>query len=90
MSRRYHVQPRYDASSQAPSLTYTDASGRKHVVWFENAESSRAKLDVAQGAGIGGVYLWMYGPADPGTWPALRQVFRLGSHPAHSSQRGAS
>ena len=90
LSRRYHVQPRYDASSQAPSLTYTDASGRKHVVWFENAESSRAKLDVAQGAGIGGVYLWMYGPADPGTWPALRQVFRLGSHPAHSSQRGAS
>jgi spore germination protein len=78
------------ASSQAPSLTYTDASGRKHVVWFENAESSRAKLDVAHGAGIGGVYLWMYGTADPGTWPALRQVFRLGSHPAHSSQRGAS
>jgi spore germination protein len=74
LSRQYHVQPRYDASSQSPWFTYTDASGHKHTVWFENAESSEAKLEVAQGAGIGGVFLWMYGSPAPGTWSVLHRV----------------
>jgi spore germination protein YaaH len=72
--RQYHAQVHYDTQAQAPWFTYTDAAGHKHTVWFENAESSRAKFAVAQGAGIGGVYLWMYGYEDTGTWPALRQV----------------
>lgn len=88
LSRQYHVQPRYDASSQSPWFTYTDASGHKHTVWFENAESTRAKLDVAQGSGIAGVYLWMYGYEDPGTWSVLHQVLPVPSHSA--AQRGAS
>jgi spore germination protein len=87
LSRRYHAQPRYDASSQTPWFTYTDASGHKHTVWFENAESSRAKLDVARGAGVGGVYLWMYGSPDPGTWSALNRVLPLGSDSAAPAQR---
>ena len=90
LARRYHVQPHYSASSQAPWFTYTDASGHQHTVWFENAESSRAKLELAHGAGIGGVYLWMYGTGDPATWPALHQVFPVVTHSAHASQRAAS
>jgi spore germination protein len=51
-------------------------------VWFENEASSRAKFDLAQGAGIAGVYLWMYGYEDAGTWPALSQALPTsGSHP---------
>jgi spore germination protein YaaH len=46
-------------------------------VWFENAESTQAKLDAAQG--IGGVYLWMYSDPDPGTWSVLRRVLPAGS-----------
>lgn len=90
LSRRYHAQPHYDASSQSPWFTYTDASGHEHTVWFENAESSRAKFDVAQGSGIGGVYLWMYGTADPGTWSVLHEVLPLGSGSAAPSPRGSS
>ena len=74
LSRQYHVTPRYDAASQAPWFSYTDAAGRRHTVWFENAESSRAKFEVAQGAGIAGVYLWMYGYEDTATWTAVHQV----------------
>jgi spore germination protein YaaH len=68
------VAPRYDTVSQAPWFSYTDASGARHTVWYENGASSRAKFDAAHGAGIGGVYLWMYGYEDTGTWPALHQV----------------
>ena len=90
LSRRYHAQLHYSASSQAPWFTYTDAAGREHTVWYENAASSRVKLGAAQAAGIGGVYLWMYGTGDPGTWPALHQVFPVGSRSAQSPRRGAA
>ncbi len=80
LSRRYHVPARYDASSQSPWFTYADASHQRHTVWFENAESTKAKLDVAEG--IGGVYLWMYSDPDPGTWSVLHRVLPVGSHSA--------
>ena len=51
-------------------------------MWFENAESTAAKLGLAQTAGIGGVYLWMYGNAEPSTWSALHHVLPTGTHSA--------
>ena len=74
LTRQYHVTVRYDQASQAPWFRYRDSSGREHTVWFENAASSRAKFEAAQGAQIGGVYLWMYGYEDMATWPALGHV----------------
>jgi spore germination protein len=84
LSREYHAAPRYDTWAQSPWFTYTDSAGRKHTVWFENAASSRAKFAVAQGAGIGGVYLWMSGYEDTGTWAALRQVLPVSAPRAPS------
>jgi spore germination protein len=80
LSRQYHAPPHYDASSQSPWFSYADASHQRHTVWFENAESTQAKLDVAQG--IGGVYLWMYGDPDPATWDVLHRVLPVPSHSA--------
>jgi spore germination protein len=90
LSRQYHVQPRYDAPSQSPWFTYTDRSGHKHTVWFENAESAQAKFEVAQGAGIAGVYLWMYGYEDPGTWAVLHQVLPIPAPSAAPDQRASA
>jgi spore germination protein len=88
LARQYRVQPHYDASSQSPWFTYTDASHHRHTVWFENAESAEAKLDAAQG--IGGVYLWMYGDPDPGTWSVLHKVLPVPSHSAAAPSGEAS
>ena len=74
LATRQHATVRYDTTAQAPWFSYTDSSGHLHTVWFENAASSRAKFALAHQAGIAGVYLWMFGPADTGTWSALRQV----------------
>jgi spore germination protein len=89
LSREYHAAPRYDTRAQAPWFTYTDPAGREHTVWFENAASSRAQFAVAQGAGIGGVYLWMFGYEDTGTWAALRQVLPVPARRAPSPARSS-
>lgn len=75
LSREHDAPAQFDPRSQSPWLRYTDDQGREHEVWFENAPSSRAKFDVARQAGIRGVYLWMYGYEDPGTWDELRERF---------------
>jgi spore germination protein len=67
LSRQYGVQP-----SQSPWFDYTDSAGREHVVWFENGPSVAAKFQAAQNAGIGGVYVWIYGLEDASIWTALR------------------
>ncbi|WP_312871730.1 glycosyl hydrolase family 18 protein [Amycolatopsis acididurans] len=75
LANRYHAPVQYDTVGQSPWFTYTDDAGRPHEVWLENAASTRAKLDAAHGAGVGGVYLWMYGSEDAGTWTQLEQAF---------------
>ncbi len=84
LSRQYGVPASYNKSSQAPSFRYT-SSGRVHTVWFENAESARAKFDAVKGASVAGVYLWMYGYEDPATWTALRTTLPTSGPGASSS-----
>lgn len=74
-TRAYHATLEYDRLTQSPSFRYTDEQGRAHEVWFENAESTNAKLQVAKAAGIRGVYLWMFGDEDDRTWTTLHDVF---------------
>lgn len=79
----------YDTADQAPWFAYTDELGRRHDVWFENQASSAAKLRAVHEAGISNVYLWMFGPEDPGTWSALRQSLPQTSIPLRAWE-GAS
>jgi spore germination protein len=85
LARAHHVTARYDNSAQAPWFRYTDASGHRHVVWFENEASSQAKFSAALGSQIGGVYLWMFGYEEPGTWSGL-----AGTLPVPAGQRSGS
>ena len=87
LAQRYHAQVQYDTASHAPWFRYTDSSGHEHTVWFEDAQSAQAKFSLAREAGIGGVYLWMYGNPDPNTWDALHHVLPVGGHTAAPSLR---
>lgn len=73
LTGKHNLEPNYDARSQSPWFRYTDEEGNDHEVWFENAASSAAKFEAARGAGIRGVYLWMYGYEDTATWRKLRE-----------------
>jgi len=85
LAKAHHVSPHYDAAAQAPWFSYTDAAGHRHVVWFENQASSQAKFDAALGSQIGGVYLWMFGYEEPGTWPGLARTLPVPASPRSGS-----
>ncbi|MFC5994831.1 glycosyl hydrolase family 18 protein [Pseudonocardia hispaniensis] len=73
-ARQYQVPVAYDVTAQAPWFRYVDSTGRAHEVWFENAESATAKFAAARGAGIRGVFLWMFGAEDERVWSALHEA----------------
>jgi len=89
LASKYHATVHYDTVAQAPWFSYTDGSGHPHTVWFENSGSSKAKFSLAQRAGIAGVYLWMYGAEDTGTWSALRHVLPTSGPHALSTSKAA-
>lgn len=57
-------------SWSGPWATPTLRYGRR-TVWFEQADSSIAKADVAREHGLRGVAMWRIGGEDPETWPAV-------------------
>jgi spore germination protein len=70
----FNTSVHYDQRNQAPWFRYTDPQGRQHEVWFENADSTKAKLHAVKVSGIRGIYLWMYGRADGQTWSQLPHI----------------
>lgn len=61
----------WDPAAQSPWLTYRDAEGVEHTIWFENSHSIQAKLGLAQSFGVGGVFLWLVSDEDDGVWPVV-------------------
>ena len=49
---------RYDAKAEAPWFNYTDPAGKRHVVWFEDARSIRARLRLVEEYGLAGISIW--------------------------------
>lgn len=75
LARRYGKEIIFDRESQTPMFRYTDAEGNEHEVWFENADSIRAKLNLADRLGIRGIALWRLGMEDPAIWSMLEREF---------------
>ena len=49
---------RYDYTAQAPWFNYTDAAGCTHVVWFEDARSVVARLQLVGEYSLAGISIW--------------------------------
>jgi spore germination protein YaaH len=86
-TKAFNATVQYDRLSESPSFKYTDAQGREHEVWFENAESTATKLEAAKAAGIRGVYLWMISSEDDRTWATLRKIMPVTAPGAEGSSR---
>ncbi len=70
----------WDTDAQAPWFAYLDG-GDQHAVWFEDAASLAAKVELVDAHGLGGVFLWRLGGEDPQLWRVLRA-------PADGDRRG--
>lgn len=64
------------SDDETPWYTYTDDAGQEHEVWFEDAASASAKLDLIREYDLGGVFLWRLGGEDPRVWSQVPERVR--------------
>jgi spore germination protein len=64
----------WDQKSQTPWFTYVDKQGHPHTVWYEDARSMQAKIDLAVRDRVHGIVIWRLGGEDPAIWKQLRQT----------------
>jgi spore germination protein YaaH len=81
--KQYGATVRWDAASASSWFEYV-AKRARHTVWFENASSVDAKLQVNISQGVGGVSFWRLGGQDPEVWSTLRNRFGDGGIPPDS------
>ncbi|MCS7464419.1 LysM peptidoglycan-binding domain-containing protein [Paenibacillus doosanensis] len=75
LARQYNREVQFDQETQTPMFAYTDEAGNQHEVWFENAQSIRVKMDLADRLGIRGIALWRLGMEDPAIWTMMEEHF---------------
>lgn len=74
---RYGVEIQYDQRAQAPWYRYTDEGGAVHEVWFEDARSIQAKLDLVPEYGLDGVGYWNLMRPFPQNWAVLDSLYEI-------------
>jgi spore germination protein len=65
----------YDTTAQAPHFDYTDANGKRHTVWFEDARSIQAKFNLIKELGLRGISYWKLGISFPQNWLLIENNF---------------
>lgn len=66
----------YDPVAQAPHFNYYEG-GKQHEVWFEDARSIQAKLNLADQYDLGGVSYWTINRYFPQNWLVLSNMFNI-------------
>lgn len=72
---RNKAEIKYDESAQSPYYNYTDAEGRQHIVWFEDARSVTAKYRLVSEYGLAGVSYWTAERPFPQNYLILSSMF---------------
>ncbi|HEX21621.1 MAG TPA: peptidoglycan-binding protein [Actinobacteria bacterium] len=71
LSAQFGQGIKVDAGSSSPFFNY-EAGGVTHHVWFENAQSLSAKLDLVNKYDIAGIAIWSLGKEDPANWQVIK------------------
>lgn len=67
----------FDDTAQAPFYEYTDTEGRKHVVWFEDERSLKAKLELVSLYNLAGVSFWTIMDLFPAASKLLNEMYSV-------------
>ena len=68
---------RYDERVQAPWFRYVDDQGDEHEVWFEDARSIQAKVNLALEHGLYGLGVWNLNRPFPQGWTVMNALANI-------------
>lgn len=77
LAKKYNVAIQYDTTAQAPFFEYTDDGGKAHIVWFEDARSIQAKMNLVKQLNLRGMSYWKLGLSFPQNWLLISDNFEV-------------
>lgn len=77
LALRENAAIQYDTTAQAPFFNYYDDNKKQHVVWFEDARSIQAKLNLVDQYDLGGVSYWTINRFFPQNWLVLNSMYNI-------------
>ncbi|MFD2639473.1 LysM peptidoglycan-binding domain-containing protein [Piscibacillus salipiscarius] len=77
LAAEYGANINFHPKHQSPYFEYTDETGQRHEVWFEDARSVQAKYETVKDYGLRGVSYWVLGIPFMQNWPVLESEFRV-------------
>ncbi|MDD2435928.1 MAG: glycosyl hydrolase family 18 protein [Bacilli bacterium] len=77
IARTYNQTINYDEVAQTPYFNYTDPEMISHEVWFEDARSIEAKLDVVTKYNLEGISYWTITRKFPQNYLVLNNTFKI-------------
>ena len=77
IARAYGTEILFDPEAQTPYFYYTAEDGQAHVVWFEDARSINAKLELLKELQLGGAGYWNVMRPFYQNWSILNQKFSI-------------
>jgi len=77
IAAQYGAEIQYNWNAQAPFFHYTDAEGKRHEVWFEDARSIQAKFDLMKELRLRGMSYWKLGLPFPQNWLLITENFEV-------------
>jgi len=75
----------WDGGQSSPHLQF-ETEGRRTELWYEDARSLQAKMELAHAKGFAGISAWVLGQEDPAFWEGLNG-WRV-RHPRHALSLG--
>ncbi len=76
LANRVGADIQFNESSQAPFFEYTH-NGQDHIVWFENARSTAARLQLINDFSLGGASYWTVNQFYLQNWRVLESMFNI-------------
>ena len=73
----HRIDIQYDQAAQSPYFHYTGDSGAVHAVWFEDARSLRAKLELIEEYGLMGGGFWNLMRPISQTWLTTASLYDI-------------
>ena len=74
---QYRIAIQYDETAQSPFFYYTGESGTVHAVWFEDARSLAAKLELIAEYGLKGAGFWNLMRPFSQTWLTTASLYDI-------------
>ncbi len=70
-------QIKFDETSQTPFFEYSDEEGKQHIVWFDDARSIEAKLNLIDKYNLLGVSYWNINTYFAPNWAILNSLYKI-------------